>query len=138
MNLILIFLFLLTGQAGGQKQFDLSVLVTGIEPNTGNVIVSVYNNEKDFLWEGKEFRIQVVKAREDTDTLVFKGLPKGEYAVAIYQDRNGDGKMNKNFMGIPKEIYGFSQNFRPLISKPHFDDCRFELKNNLTITVKLK
>jgi len=67
----------------------------------------------------------------------FKDLPDGEYAVAIFHDKNSDKICNTNFLGIPKEGYGFSKNFKPRLSSPSFNDCKIDLNSNMSITIKL-
>ena len=46
-------------------------------------------------------------------------LEPGDYAVAIYHDENGNGQLDKRLFGIPKEPYGFSNNYRPRLSAPN-------------------
>ncbi len=60
-------------------------------------------------------------------------VPEGEYSLAIYQDLDGSGKMKINMFGYPQEPFAFSQNFKPRISKPKFDQCKidFNATNNL-------
>ena len=62
----------------------------------------------------------------------------GTYALAIYQDVNGNSKIDKNFVGIPTEPYAFSDNYIPRIKAPNFDDCKFEYdaaNNTVTMTM---
>ena len=58
--------------------------------------------------------------------------------MAIYQDVDGDGKITKNLIGIPKEPYAFSNNYKPTIKAPSFNDCKFtySAKSN-TVNMKL-
>lgn len=51
----------------------------------------------------------------------------GNYAIAVFHDENGNGKMDKRLFGIPKEPYGLSNNFRPRFSGPKFSDCQFSV-----------
>ena len=55
----------------------------------------------------------------------------------LYHDENGDGKMNRNFFGIPKEPFGFSNNVKPKFSMPTFEECKFLLDENLELQVNL-
>ena len=45
--------------------------------------------------------------------------------------------MNRKFIGIPKEPYAFSNNIRPKLSKPTFEECKFLLENNLAMQITL-
>lgn len=65
-------------------------------------------------------------------------LPVGRYAVAVYHDLNSNGKLDKNILGIPKEPYGFSNDFRPMFSPPDFEDCAITLPiTGTTVIIKL-
>ena len=55
----------------------------------------------------------------------FKEIASGLYAVIVFHDENLNAHMDKNFMGIPKEGYGASNNIRPLMSAPAFSDASF-------------
>jgi uncharacterized protein (DUF2141 family) len=59
-------------------------------------------------------------------------------AIAIYQDINENGKMDKNFLGIPKEPYGFSLNPRIISSAPSFSECEVNIATTDAITIKFK
>ena len=56
--------------------------------------------------------------------LSWSDIPFGEYAIAIYQDLNNNGVLDKNVFGYPSEPFGFSKNFKPRFSAPDFDDCK--------------
>ena len=63
----------------------------------------------------------------------------GMYAIAVFHDENGNGKMDKNMFGVPKEPYGLSNNFRPRFSAPTFSDCQIKVDNEdkaIRISVK--
>jgi len=65
-------------------------------------------------------------------------LPYGELALAVYHDENNSGEIDKNMIGIPKERYAFSNNIKPTIKAPSFDDCKFsysETSNTVKISL---
>lgn len=72
-------------------------------------------------------------------SFTFKNLESGSYAVALFHDKNSNEKLDTNFIGIPKEGFGFSNNPRVLTGPPSFNKASFELKTNskLTKTIKL-
>jgi uncharacterized protein (DUF2141 family) len=53
-------------------------------------------------------------------------LPKGKYAISIFHDTNEDGELSTNFIGIPKEPYGFSNNPKAKFGPPSFEQSLFE------------
>ena len=59
-------------------------------------------------------------------SLAFAGLPRGDYAVAVIHDENGNAKLD-TFAGIPKEGFGFSRNPHILFGPPRFTAARFTL-----------
>ncbi len=65
-------------------------------------------------------------------------LPYGEYAIAIFVDANGNGKMDKNFLGIPKEQYGFSNNVMGRMAAPSFEQAKFEVTGPTTQNITLR
>jgi len=114
---------------------SLDVVLTGVRPGGGNVVVEVYGNQETFF--KKPLASKVVAADGPRLEAVFE-LPDGEYAVSAYQDRNGNGVLDKNMFHIPTEPYGLSNHFRPKWSKPTFDDCKFALAGKVVSAILLK
>jgi len=56
---------------------------------------------------------------------VFEDLPPGIYAVAVVHDENGNGRLDRNFLGIPAEGYGVSNNRTYAMSSPKWDESKF-------------
>lgn len=70
--------------------------------------------------------------------LVFRDLPPGRYAVSAYHDENDNGKLDRNFIGIPSEGYGFSRDAKGRRGPPGFDDAAVDIKegaNELSVTL---
>ncbi len=63
----------------------------------------------------------------DHVTVRFENLPFGEYAIVMVHDENRSGDMDRGFLGVPKEGFGFSNNFRPTFSAPSFEQAKFLL-----------
>lgn len=63
-------------------------------------------------------------------------IPAGQYAISAFIDLNGNGKLDTNFFGIPREPYCFSKNFRPKFSPPDFNDCKFDINSNTTLKLE--
>lgn len=106
---------------------NLRVVGTNIESDDGRFVVQVY--ESADTWLGDNWRTQqavAVAGNRDGDsiTLDFE-LPPGEYALSVYQDVDDDGKLKRNFIGIPKEPAGLSNNLRPRFGPPKFEDAKF-------------
>jgi uncharacterized protein (DUF2141 family) len=103
----------------------VTVVVTSLVSTTSTVKLFFYNTREGFLKSGKWVFSKSVKPGGKTEFTLPVELPKGEWAVAITQDLNNNDKIDKNFIGIPTEPYAFSNNFRPTVAAPVFDDCKF-------------
>jgi uncharacterized protein (DUF2141 family) len=55
----------------------------------------------------------------------FPSLPPGTYAVAVVHDENGNGRLDKNLLGVPTEGYGVSNNRTYALSSPKWDESKF-------------
>jgi|TARA_B100000767_G_C19633897_1_gene479520 uncharacterized protein (DUF2141 family) len=65
-------------------------------------------------------------------------VPDGEYAIVFFVDANKNNKLDKNFIGIPKEQYGFSNNAMGSLSAPSFEQAKFSVQGKTTQNIKLK
>lgn len=131
---------LLSGLCAAQansKQHDLTVQIDNIKKNKGQIKVGLYNSDNGFLVDGKEMRSKTALVKSNLVKLEFKNLPQGNYAIAVYHDENMDDVFNTNMIGIPKESYGFSTNYKPLLSKPKFDKVKIELNSDKTVNINL-
>jgi uncharacterized protein (DUF2141 family) len=115
---------------------SLTIEVHNVRSLKGAVYVAIYKPGKDFP-EGKPMEGKKVDATHERVHTTFSVEP-GEYAIAVFHDENGNGKMDTRMFGIPKEPYGFSNNFRPKLSAPKFSDCEFSVGDgDKTIRIKL-
>jgi uncharacterized protein (DUF2141 family) len=87
----------------------LLVTVNGVKAGEGNLRIAVFDEaHRDEFPDGDYLLGVVVPATGEKMTVEISGIDKGEYAVAIIQDLNENEELDKNFLGIPKEPYGFS------------------------------
>jgi len=120
---------------GASASATLEVVVTGVLPGGGNVVVQIFDNQATFF---KKPVVSKIVSADAPRLDVAIDLPEGEYAVAAYQDRNGNGVLDHGLFQIPSEPYGLSNNFRPKWSKPKFDDCKFDLSGKVVSNIVLK
>ena len=71
-----------------------------------------------------------------TATYTFE-LPNGTYAIGIFVDANYNNEMDKNFFGIPKEQYGFSNDAKGSFGPPSFKDASFTVSSDLNLKINL-
>ncbi|WP_323027039.1 DUF2141 domain-containing protein [Gelidibacter japonicus] len=137
MNILILYLFFLTSFFGNVNP-QLTIHVQNIKSLKGEIIIGVFNTDKDFLKDGVAIKNYTIAIDETTETIVINDLPKGEYAVSLYHDENSDNECNRNFLGIPKEAYGFSNNVKPKFSAPSYKDCKFLLLDNKVLDIVLR
>lgn len=137
MNILILYLFFLTSFFGNVNP-QLTIHVQNIKSLKGEIIIGVFNTDKDFLKDGVAIKNYTIAIDEATETIVINDLPKGEYAVSLYHDENSDNECNRNFLGIPKEAYGFSNNVKPKFSAPSYKDCKFLLLDNKVLDIVLR
>jgi uncharacterized protein (DUF2141 family) len=114
----------------------LTVVVSGLEPATGIVEVSLFDSADK--WR-KEPYLQQKGPTLDSGTFetTFAALPEGEYAVIVVHDANGNEKLDRGFLGLFGESYGFSGDAGGWFFQPSFDRAKFEFRNDKTIEIQL-
>ncbi len=122
----------------GVKKHKLSIHISGISKIKGSLFIAIFRATDDFPVFGKQFKGIVKEVEGKSQNYNFDNLPEGEYALAIYQDVNRNKILDKNLLGIPTEIYGFSNNARRNFSAPSFQEAKFKLNKDLQQTVFLK
>lgn len=116
---------------------EITINISNIQENAGTIEVGVYDTGENFLESGHTYKTYSIPVKNNKASLLIEDLPAGNYAISLYHDENSDGKCNRNFIGIPKEPYAFSNNFKPKFSKPSFKDCVFELTENINMEIEL-
>mgnify|MGYP001815641988 CR=1 FL=1 len=108
---------------------DLKIELTGLEDVQGNLYIAVYDS--DVTWLGKETvmekQVIIADARKGELVSTVLQLPPGEYALTIFYDSNDNGKLDTNFLGIPKEPIALSNNARAKFGPPKYKDAVFSL-----------
>jgi uncharacterized protein (DUF2141 family) len=122
------------------EQGLLTLHVVGFKNDTGRAMIALVNRREHFLSrEHEPFRHAAVAIRDKQARWDFDNLPPGEYAISVFHDENNNGELDSNFLRIPTEDYGFSNEARATFGPPDYDAARFELnqaRQEVTITVK--
>lgn len=120
------------------QEFSLEVKVVGFQPGKGILRVCLFDSEDTFFNNAMACEVKDTPLNEQSITLRFlKKVLAGKYAIAVYQDINKNGILDRNWLGIPSEPYGFSNNPSTLFGPPSFQKAAFEINENLIIPVKL-
>jgi uncharacterized protein (DUF2141 family) len=143
LKLLLLIVFfkpvLMTAQVKGEnlKYGKLTVIITGFDNEEGKCRFALDNSKavyerEDTVWIGKVLPIvnkQVV--------VVIDSLQFGEYAVRVFHDENENETIDTNFLGIPTEDYGYSNNVSSWFGPPSWERAKF-IFNQSEMTIEIE
>ena len=145
--LILIFLFLTIFSFSAKAQeisypeknnsSSFTLFIDGIEKVEGEIRIAMFDSKEKYTKDP----VYAVVLPVDSTTITWKeeSLPFGDYAIAVYHDKNTNGKIDTNLLGIPKENYGFSNNARGRFGPASWEDSKFRIEERIfTTEIKIK
>jgi uncharacterized protein (DUF2141 family) len=118
----------------------IHVKVLDIRNSTGTVDCALFNSPVGFPTEAlfSATKVMVIKVRKTEARCDFEDIPPGTYALAVVHDENMNGKLDTNWLGIPTEGYGFSNDVKALLSSPSFSAASFKYDGKtLDLTISL-
>ena len=117
-----------TSLNGEEKQAKLTVNIVNTEENTGKMYVYLFDVAEDYPMETEKARMtKVVTVKNNSCTAVFDGVEYGTYAIAVHHDINDNDEVDTNFLGIPNEDFGASNNAKGFMGPPSFEDASFSV-----------
>ncbi len=107
----------------------LMVEISGLKDATGNVYIAVYNSDSTWLSDNTVLskKVAIAEALDGDLVRTELQLPLGEYALSVFYDKDNDGKLNTNFIGMPKEPIAMSNNAVAKMGPPKYADAVFSL-----------
>lgn len=106
---------------------DLVVRITGLSEQLGQVGCSLFAGPAGFPMDNSSARQLWQAAEAKGVTCRYADVPEGTYAVSIGHDLNGNKRVDTNFIGLPTEQWGVSNNARPTLRAPRFDEASFKV-----------
>ncbi|MEE4155253.1 MAG: DUF2141 domain-containing protein [Erythrobacter sp.] len=115
----------------------ISVALQGVKKNSGSIVVCLWDKDADFpnCEEGQPVKRIVLPATAKSAT--FEDVANGTYAVSAFHDANANGRLDTNFLGLPKEAVGLSNNPR-LMGPPRFKSALFDVAGETAIVLKFQ
>ena len=111
----------------------IEVVITNFRNDKGNAYVILFNKPDGFPDMKKGFTTIGKKIVNRSSSVEFDDLPEGEYAISVFHDENNNKVLDRNFLGIPKEGVGASNNAKGHFGPPKYRDAKFYLKGELKI-----
>lgn len=118
----------------------IHVKILNIRNSTGTVDCALFESPvgfpREFLRSARN--VLVLKIQEAQARCDFENIPPGTYAIAVIHDENMNGKLDTNWLGVPKEGYGFSNTAKDVAGAPSFSAASFPYDGqNLDLTISL-
>lgn len=122
---------------GAARAGDVSIKVESIRSASGVILVAICDAGSfltaDCPYYGK------APIRGGTAQMTFNGVKPGVYAVQVIHDENGNLKFDTNFLGIPTEGFGFSNDAWGSVGPPTFDAAAIRVANTqIGVRIKLR
>ena len=117
-------------QESAHPENVLRVHLDGFRNNNGKPHCALFNDPEAFPEHGEKALkgAEAPSIKNAYAEIDFSGITPGKYALVCYHDENSNGKFDENAFGMPEEGYCFSNNVKPSLSAPNFNDCAFEYK----------
>jgi len=115
---------------------SLEVLVTNIKSEKGQIGCALHQSAENFPMGDAMIQLWQPASKGEV-RCSFENIDPGTYAVAVSHDLNENGITDTNFLGIPKEDWGVSNNIRPRMRAPTFDEAKFQYPDVTSIEIKI-
>lgn len=118
----------------------IHVKILDIRNSAGAVACALFESSAGFPTEYllAATNIMIIKVRDKQARCDFEDIPPGTYALAVVHDENMNGKLDVNWLGVPSEGYGFSNDAHALLGAPSFSAASFPYDgSNLDLTISL-
>jgi uncharacterized protein (DUF2141 family) len=105
----------------------IHVTILNIRNSIGTVDCALFDSSSGFPTDTMRsaMRLTAMKVPERTARCDFEDLPAGKYALVVLHDENMNGRIDYNWLGIPREGYGFSNDARGTLGAPSFEKAAF-------------
>ena len=111
-------------------QFTLKIVIRNLENSKGQIIIDFRDGDNKIL------KAQFGKIIDKQCVVTINNLKTEKYLFKYFHDENENKKLDTNFIGIPKEGYGFSNNAKGNFGPPDYKNTIFEVKNDTTVICK--
>jgi len=133
-TILLLNLNVLFAQNNEKNTLTLNFEITKYDE--GQILFALYNSENNHM--EVTLNTAEVKVENGKAEVMVKNLKSGYYSFSYFHDVDSNGELDSNFMGIPKEPYGFSNGEKGKLGPPSFEDCKIKIENDLNIEISIK
>ena len=125
------------GGAEGESGVTLTLRIEGAKSDDGQFVVLIYNSKKGFPTKAKHASVKkIVPIKNGKATVPCENLKPGEYAINVFHDKDRNGKLKTNLIGMPKEGTGVSNNGKGI---PSWKKAKFSVGDeDLEMVIQLR
>ena len=119
---------------------ELTVKVTGIKKNKGEIACALFKTPEGFPMDLSKSQLIWMAADSGEVNCKFTELTPGDYSLSVAHDENGNKKVDTNFVGMPTEAWGVSNNIRPLMRAPRWQEAQFTVSSgqNKSLNIQIE
>jgi uncharacterized protein (DUF2141 family) len=120
---------------------ELRLTIKDVRSDKGEILIALYDDPKGFadaianassrglMPDSGRLIGTAIRAKSGTQSTIFTQLPPSRYAIMVFHDENDSGRLDKSFIGVPTEGYGFGNDARGLLGAPTFDAASITIGN---------
>lgn len=130
LSIFIISLFLSLGFSQNNL-YSLKINIIGLKNDKGNIFLQLFNEKNEIVIK-KQAKIENKKC-----TFFINNLAKGKYSIRYFHDENNNNSLDNNWLGLPNEGYGFSNNAKSNFGPPPIEKRLFLISKNSEITLTI-
>ena len=115
---------------------DLTLTIEGVNAAEGRVAAAAYDSAGSWL-KGPPAAVAQADAASPRTVLVLRDVPPGRYGVSVMHDRNANGKLDSNIVGVPTEPYGAIRDARGRMGPPAFEDATVDVQGDTALAIQV-
>lgn len=135
---LLLFFLILTFFNNCSANTIISIEITNLKKLHGKLYYQVFTVKQASSWSDPVVDEGELAVNHETSVIQLNNLDPGEFAIRIFQDLNGNEKLDLTAKGRPKEPVGFSQNPSLFGHEPDISKCAFNTEKQHQLTIKLR
>lgn len=134
---LLLFIIFISGGVSQEKDtLSVTLDISITKFNKGSILIALYESEESYMKES--YKSADVLVKNNKAKFIFHSIKKGVYAFSFFHDLNNNKKLDTNFLGIPKEPYGFSNNKKGRFGPPKFSEASLEINKNSNYKISIE
>lgn len=103
----------------------MSIRITGFTNDDGECWFGLDNVKSVYESEDSVFIGKILPIINGEVIIKIESIDYGNYAIRVFHDENSNGELDSNFLGIPTEDYGFSNNVSAWFGAPSWERAKF-------------